>query len=29
MFGAIENSAGERPGISGFEAELTLRWGRE
>lgn len=27
MFGAIENSAGERPGISGFEAELTLRWG--
>ena len=27
MVGAIENSAGERPGITGFEAELTLRWG--
>ena len=28
MFGAIEASDGRRPGISGFEAELTLRWGR-
>ena len=26
MFGAIENAAGDRPGISGLEAELTLRW---
>ena len=27
MFGAIEASGGDRPAISGFEAELTVRWG--
>jgi len=27
MFGAIEAADGDSPTISGFEAELTLRWG--
>lgn len=27
MVGAVENAAGDRPGITGLEAELTLRWG--
>ncbi|HUF12641.1 MAG TPA: hypothetical protein VMN78_06060 [Longimicrobiales bacterium] len=27
MLGAIEAASGDRPGISGFEVELTLRWG--
>lgn len=27
MLGAIENVAGDSPGITGLEAELTLRWG--
>ena len=26
LIGAIENVAGDRPGIAGLEAELTLRW---
>lgn len=27
LFGAIEAASGDRPGITGFEVELTLRWG--